>query len=139
MKPVSTSKPTRREFLANSGKVLAASAVLPSILPGLYAAEDNTIRVALIGCGGRGTSAVSQALSSETGPTKLYAMADVFENRQATSHKALTDEFGDKVDVPGDRRFVGFDAYKKAIDACVRRCDDPGDALGIPRACGIRD
>jgi predicted dehydrogenase len=124
MKSLSNINSTRREFLATGGKVLAASAVLPSILPGLYAAEDNTIRVALIGCGGRGTGAASQALSSETGPTKLYAMADVFEDRQASSFKALSDEFGAKVDVPAERRFVGFDAYKKAID-CLR----PGDVM----------
>ncbi|NLH16319.1 MAG: Gfo/Idh/MocA family oxidoreductase [Phycisphaerae bacterium] len=124
MKPISTSKSTRRDFLANGGKVIAASAVLPSILPGLYAAEDNTIRVALVGCGGRGSGAANQALSSETGPQKLYAMADVFEDRLASSHKNLTDQFGDQVDVPADRRFVGFDAYKKAID-CLR----PGDVM----------
>ena len=58
LNPAQTS---RREFLAAGGKVLAASAVLPSILPGLYAAEDNTIRLALIGCGGRGTGAVANA------------------------------------------------------------------------------
>jgi hypothetical protein len=53
-----STRTSRREFLATGGKVLAASAVLPSILPGLYAAEDNTIRLALIGCGGRGTGFV---------------------------------------------------------------------------------
>ena len=90
----------------------------------IHAAEDNTIRIALVGCGGRGSGAAANALSSKTGPTKLFAMADVFEDKQARSYKALKDQFGAQVDVPADRRFLGFDAYRKAID-CLR----PGDVM----------
>jgi len=75
--------------------------------------------VALIGCGGRGTGAANDALHAENAPLKIVAMADVFEQRLKTSHRALTnehEEHPEKVDVPEERRFVGFDAYKKAMD-----------------------
>jgi len=117
-------KRSRRRFLAQSGRVFAGSVLAGVVLPRLYAGEDNTIRLALIGCGGRGSGAVGNALSSATGPTKLIAMADVFEDRLTRSHKALSERFGQRIDVPADRRFLGFDAYCKAID-CLR----PGDVM----------
>ncbi len=120
----SGANPTRREFLARGGKVAAGSILAGVALSRAYAGEDNTIRLALVGCGGRGSGAAANALSSTTGPTKLVAMADLFENRQAKSHKALTEQFGARVDVPPERRFLGFDAYRKAID-CLR----PGDVM----------
>jgi hypothetical protein len=115
-------KPSRRDFLKRTGQVAAASAVATSAVPHVHAAEDNTIRVVLIGCGGRGTGAAFNALSVKNGPTKLVAMADVFENRLSGSYKRLSGRFADKVDVPEERRFIGFDAYKKAMD-----CLKPGD------------
>jgi predicted dehydrogenase len=114
--------PSRRDFLKNSGRIAAASAVVGAAARSVHAAEDNTIQVALVGCGGRGTGAAQNALSVKTGPMKLVAMADVFQSRLDGSHKRLTGRFGNQVDVPEERRFVGFDAYKKAID-CLR----PGD------------
>ena len=121
---VGRDNPSRREFLAGGGK-LAAGSVLASIgLSRAYAGEDNTIRIALVGCGGRGSGAVANALSSKTGPTKLIAMADVFEDRQTKSYKALSEQFPKQVEVPPERRFIGFDAYRKAID-CLR----PGDVM----------
>ncbi len=120
----SGANPTRREFLARGGKAAAGSILAGVALSRAYAGEDNTIRLALVGCGGRGSGAAANALSSATGPTKLVAMADLFENRQAKSHKALTEQFGARVDVPAERRFLGFDAYRKAID-CLR----PGDVM----------
>ena len=117
-------KPSRRRFLAQSGKVVAGSVLTGVALPRVYAAEDNTIRLALVGCGGRGSGAVANALSSATGPTRLIAMADVFEDRIKRSYKALNEQFGERIDVPPDRRFLGFDAYRKAID-CLR----PGDVM----------
>jgi len=119
-----SNKPSRRQFLAQGGKVVAGSVLAGVALPRVYAAEDNTIRLALVGCGGRGSGAVANALSSQTGPTKLIAMADVFEDRLTRSHKALSEQFGERIDVPPDRRFIGFDAYRKAID-CLR----PGDVM----------
>jgi predicted dehydrogenase len=119
-----TQKPTsRREFLKNTGRIAATSAFVAGAVPRLYAAEDNTIKLALIGCGGRGSGAAVNAMSVEgRGPIKLVAMADVFENRLASSYRNLSRAQGDKVDVPAERRFIGFDAYKKAMD-CLR----PGD------------
>jgi len=115
---------SRREFLKNTGRVAAASALVGAIGPKVYAGEDNTIRVALVGCGGRGGGAASNALSVKNGPIKLVAMADVFEDRLARSYKGLKNQHAEQVDVPEDRRFVGFDGYKKAMD-CLR----PGDVV----------
>ncbi len=105
---------SRREFLKTSGAALAGAALASALSARAYAAEQNTIKVALIGCGGRGTGAAANALST-AGPTQLVAMADVFSNRLQSSYKALSGQFGKKVDVPPDRQFVGFDAFKKAI------------------------
>src|SRR5947207_1616005 len=115
---------SRREFIKSTGKFAAASALAGVAIPHVHAAENNTIQVALIGCGGRGTGAAGDALSVKNGPIKLVAMADVFENRLKGSHDALkrSKEFGKLVEVPEDRKFIGFDAYKKAMD-----CLKPGD------------
>ncbi|MHC4627926.1 MAG: Gfo/Idh/MocA family protein [Planctomycetota bacterium] len=119
-----TPQSTRRQFLARSGKALAGSALAGAAASRIYAGESNTIQLALVGCGGRGGGAAANALSSNTGPTKLVAMADVFEDKQKRSYKALSEQFGEQVDVPPERRFLGFDAYRKAVD-CLR----PGDIM----------
>ncbi|HUT88619.1 MAG TPA: twin-arginine translocation signal domain-containing protein [Thermoguttaceae bacterium] len=112
-----TSNTTRRRFLKQTGSLAAGATVLGGLTPAVHAGEDNTIRLALVGCGGRGSGAVGDAVSVPNGgPIKLYAMADVLEGRMNAMHKALVDKLGDKVDVPDDRKFVGFDAYRKAID-----------------------
>jgi hypothetical protein len=115
---------SRREFLKDTGRLAATSALVGAIVPRIYAGEDNTIKVALVGCGGRGGGAASNALSVKNGPIKLVAMADVFEDRLARSYKGLKNQHAEQVDVPEDRRFVGFDGYKKAMD-CLR----PGDVV----------
>ena len=74
---------TRREFLKNTGRIAAASTLAGIAIPHVYAAEDNTIRVALIGCGGRGGGAAANALAVKNGPIKLVAMADVFPKQLA--------------------------------------------------------
>jgi predicted dehydrogenase len=94
------------------------------MVPRMYAAEKNLIKVALIGCGGRGTGAASNALSVKDGPIKLVALVDVFEQRVTSSYERLTKRHGDKVDVPEERKFVSFDGYRKAMD-----CLDPGDVV----------
>ena len=111
---------TRREFLKKTTGAAAASAFAGMTVPFVHAAEDNTVGVALIGCGGRGTGAAAQALNVVSLPTKLMAMADVFDHKLNGSHQAITNEMKSKpgkVDVPEDRRFLGFDAAKKAMDA----------------------
>jgi len=129
--PINKSKVNRREFLKQSGSLAAGAAVLGSLAPVAFAGEDNTIRLALIGCGGRGAGAVGDALSvPDSGPVKLYAMADLYEDRLESRHKALQKRFPDKVDVNTDRKFIGFDAYRKAVDILK-----PGDiALCTTRA-----
>jgi len=110
------SSPSRREFLKRSGSA-AATSVLAGVLPfGVHAGETNAIKVALVGCGGRGTGAAANALST-AGPTTLYAMADIAANRLGGSLKELAAQFAGSVDVPQERQFIGFDAYRKAIDA----------------------
>ena len=113
---------SRRDFIKTTGKIAAVSALAGVAVPHVHAAENNTIQIALIGCGGRGTGAAANALKVSNGPTKLVAMADVFEHRLNGSSDALKKDHGDKVDVPQDRKFIGFDAYKKAMD-----CLKPGD------------
>ena len=113
---------SRRSFLKTTGSVAVGASLAPGLAARAYAAEDSTIRLALIGCGGRGGGAVANACRAPGGPVKLVAMADLFENRLQSSLNHLSRAFKGKVDVPPNRRFVGFDAYRKAID-CLR----PGD------------
>ena len=113
---------SRRDFLKTTTKLAAVSALAGVALPHVHAQSGNEIRIALIGCGGRGGGAASNALSVKTGPMKLVAMADVFENKLNAAYRGLKNKHGDSVDVPDDRKFLGFDAYKKAMD-CLR----PGD------------
>lgn len=106
----------RREFLKASALV-AGGVMLNGVAfagGGAHSSVDDTIKIALIGCGDRGTGAAVQALSTKQN-LKLVAMADAFQDRLDASYKLLADKFKDKVDVPQDRRFIGFDAYKKAI------------------------
>lgn len=107
---------SRRAFLKLSGSALGAGALAAALPRAAYTAEENTIKVALVGCGGRGTGAAENALSTK-GPTQLFAMADVFENRIAGSLQNLSGRFAKQVDVPKERQFLGMDAYKQAIDA----------------------
>ena len=87
----------RREFLKNTGRIAATSAVASALasvaLPHVRAApastEAATIQVALVGCGGRGTGAAANALATKSGPIKLVAMADVFEKRLSSSYTSL--------------------------------------------------
>jgi len=124
---------SRREFLKLGGTAAAGSAIAAMSLPRAYADDTNTIRLALIGCGGRGSGAAVNAFDSPYGPVKLVAMADLFENRLAGSHKALSAKYAEKMDVPKERQFVGFDAYKKAID-----CLKPGDIAMLTGYAGFR-
>ena len=114
--PTDSSRTTRREFLKTSGTALAGAALANAIARPGYAAENNTIKVALVGCGGRGTGAAAQALSTQ-GPTKLWAVADVFDHRLQGSLTNLRAKHESQLDVPPDRQFIGLDGYKKAIDS----------------------
>ncbi len=113
----------RRDFI-KAGSLVTAAALLPGVASAQEAGKE--IKVALIGCGGRGTGAASQSLNVPG--TKLVAMADAFEDQLNKAHATLQKQYGDRVDVPAERRFVGFDAFKKATDAAdlVLLCSSPG-------------
>jgi len=108
---------TRRDFVKGSA-ALVGGALISQLPLGVSAhpAGSDVIKVAVIGCGGRGTGAADQALST-TGKVKLVAMADAFKDRLDESYKNLTTKYPgkDRVDVPEKNRFVGFDGYKQAI------------------------
>jgi predicted dehydrogenase len=100
---------TRRNFLTTTGAAVGALAVNRFA----HAAGSDEIKIALIGCGGRGSGAAGQALSVPG--NKLVAMADAFPDRLQGSLKNLKEAHGDKVDVTTDRQFIGLEAYKQAI------------------------
>src|SRR6266487_1743439 len=113
---------SRRDFIKQTGTLAAASVFAGVVLPQVHAAENNTLQIALVGCGGRGTGAAGNALSTKKGPVTLSAMVDVFEDRLATSYDTLKSMYGDLVDVPKEKRLIGFDGYRHAIDSLK-----PGD------------
>jgi predicted dehydrogenase len=115
----------RRAFVKQGGLLSTGIIAAPMMSQANYfSGADDVIKIALIGCGGRGTGAALQALQSKQN-VKLVAMADAFRDRLDSCHKNITSEdlsdAGTKgsvkamVDVPEDRKFVGFDAYLKAI------------------------
>ena len=110
------SRLSRRDLMKTAGAATALSALANVALPQVHAGGDDLIRLALVGCGGRGTGAAADALHT-TGPTRLVAMADVFTNRLTGAHNNLQREFRGQVDVPEARRFIGFDGYRAAMDS----------------------
>jgi len=131
------SESSRRDFLKCSGKLAAGyplGAALAGIaIPRVHAAADDTIRLALIGCGNRGSGAAANAFEASGGPVKLVAMADLFPQRLQSSLKNLMKNYAAQIDVPPERQFSGFDAYRQAID-CLR----PGDIAMLTGYAGFR-
>src|SRR5882724_6182682 len=125
--------PSRREFIKTAGRFTAASALAGVAIPHVHAAGSSLVQVALVGCGGRGTGAAGNALAATGGPMKLVAMVDVFENKLRSSYDTLVKEAGDKVEVPQDRKFIGFDGYKKAMDVLK-----PGDIVILTTPLAFR-
>jgi predicted dehydrogenase len=108
---------SRRDFLTNSSRIAGASVLSGIALPHVHAAENNTIQLALVGAGGRGTGAAENALGlQENGPIKMVAIADVFEQKLRPNLERLKTKFAAKMDIPPDRQYIGFDGYKKAMD-----------------------
>src|SRR5206468_7555813 len=109
---------SRRSFLKTSSTAFAGGALLGA-LPverfALGASPGDTIKLALVGCGGRGSGAADQSLKAGAEGVKLVAMADAFKDRLSSSLKELQGKHEQRVDVSEDRQFVGLDAYKKAI------------------------
>ncbi len=123
-------KLSRRDFV--KAAVAASFAGMNPVLTGkLYAAGSGELKVGLIGCGGRGTGAATQALMGVDKSVKLWAMADLFEDKLDASYNMLSkgakgrydrvdfEGLADQMDVPGQRRFVGFDAYKGLLNSGV--------------------
>lgn len=122
MKPFNS----RRDFVKQAGMLAGGMMVLPNLAgANFFSGASDVIKVALVGCGGRGTGAAMQALLSKQN-VKLVAMADAFQDRLDRCYKTITSDdnedwsgakgnIKDKIDVPAERRFVGFDAYEKAI------------------------
>lgn len=113
---------SRREFVKKTSLIAGSLAALPFVSKSqpVNTSVDDTIKIALIGCGGRGTGAAMQALLTKQN-VKLVAMADAFRDRVDQCFNALTDadneegNVSDRVAVPEENKFVGFDGYKKAI------------------------
>ena len=120
---------SRRDVLKTTAITAAASAIAPRA----YAQSDQTVQIGLVGCGGRGTGAAKNALSAKYGPTKLVAMADVFDFKLNSSYEGIKSEFADQMDVPEERRIVSFDGYKQVMDMLR-----PGDIVILTTPCVFR-
>jgi len=118
-------KTSRRDFVKNAVVLTGGAIAVPlASQANFFSGADDTIKVALVGCGGRGTGAAMQACLTKQN-VKLVAMADAFRDRIDSCYKALTaDDISEagasgniknKIDVPEERKYTGFDAYKKAI------------------------
>jgi predicted dehydrogenase len=116
----SSPAPSRRDFLrtTSTAAVGAAATGALTVERSAWAAGSDEIKVGLIGCGGRGSGAANQALSTSQPGVKLYAMADAFKDRLDGAHSNLRNAKPDKVDVSDDRKFAGPDGYKQVIDQC---------------------
>ena len=114
--PVGKLSASRRDFLKTSA-VAATAATQLGAFSNAFAAGSDVIKVGLVGCGGRGTGAAEQSINSSSN-VKLYSMGDLFTDHLEGSLSKLK-KFEDKVDVAPERRFIGFDAYKKVIDSGV--------------------
>jgi myo-inositol 2-dehydrogenase / D-chiro-inositol 1-dehydrogenase len=130
--PVVCRLTSRREFLKHSG-VAATGAALAgglSVARTAHAAGDDLVRVALIGCGGRGVGAAVNAVANAGhANVKVVALADAFQDRVDFAEQALTKRFPEKVDVPDERKFVGLDCHVGALGAgvdVVLLCGPPG-------------
>ncbi|MBL4883043.1 MAG: Gfo/Idh/MocA family oxidoreductase, partial [Planctomycetaceae bacterium] len=116
--------PSRRDFMKTSATAAAGLAAVSSLVTptGAYAAGDETLRIGLIGCGGRGSGAAAQALKTE-GKVALVAMADMFGDQlERSMQRIATAVKGNDtavVDVPAEQRFIGFDAYKQMMASDV--------------------
>tara|TARA_B100001059_G_scaffold236561_1_gene287805 strand:+ start:22671 stop:23999 length:1329 start_codon:yes stop_codon:yes gene_type:complete len=112
----SNSDVTRRQFVRTSSATLGVAALTTPAMGWIQGSD--TIKVGLIGCGGRGTGAAGQAMRADSG-AQLWAMGDAFDDRLTSSHGYLVDGHGEQVQVDPERKFVGFDAFQKVIDSGV--------------------
>lgn len=111
---------SRRRFLQGSATAIAGAALAEGTAwsRSVHAAGSDTLRVALIGCGGRGTGAAANCLNVPEN-IQLVAVADAFEDQAQKAVHSLKEKYGDKVAVPPEHIFVGLNAYQQAIQAGV--------------------
>ena len=134
-KPERDTSPSRRNFIKNGGMMLAGGAIAGSTLSvaqSAHAIGNDTIKLGLIGCGGRGTGAAIQALNTLGGGVKLVAMADAFKNNLQTAYRTIKGVHPNKVDVD-DRRLAGLDGYKQVMDSDANFVIF-GESTGLPSA-----
>ena len=120
-RPHSDRSPSRRSFLKTSTTAAIGGSLFSQLAPpAVHAAGNNTLRLGLVGCGGRGTGAARQALVADP-DTQLVAMGEAFEDRLQASLKTLGHQadVASRVKVDSSRQHVGFDAYKKVIESDV--------------------
>ena len=106
---------TRRDFLKTGTTAAAEAVVATSIGRVAHAKGSDTIKIGMIGAGGRCTGAAGQAMNT-SGGTKLVAMCDAFRYRLDGSYNSLKKRYKDKVDVSESGKFVGLDSYKKVLE-----------------------
>ncbi|MEE2948494.1 MAG: Gfo/Idh/MocA family oxidoreductase [Verrucomicrobiota bacterium] len=125
----------RRDFIKTTSSATAASVLTGVAIPRVHSAVDDTTQVVVVGAGGRGTGAADNALSvpGNIARNRLVAMADVSTANMDNSYKALKRRHKDKVDVPADRRYIGFDGYAKAMDHLKT-----GDVVIFTTPCAFR-
>jgi myo-inositol 2-dehydrogenase/D-chiro-inositol 1-dehydrogenase len=105
---------SRRDFLKTTAAAAITTGIAGREILGAYAGGSDAIKIGVIGCGGRGTGAVNDALTGAEGVT-LVAMGDMFKENLDEKRAGLAKRHGDKIQVPDDRAFVGFDAYEKVL------------------------
>ncbi|MEA4949982.1 MAG: Gfo/Idh/MocA family oxidoreductase, partial [Petrimonas sp.] len=112
---------SRRKFIKTAGLATAGTIISSRVTLGsnsIWASNSNTLKVGLVGCGGRGTGAAGDALNADPNVI-LTAMADAFEDQLQTSFNTLKGKYGNKVQVPESNKFTGLDAYRKLVDSDV--------------------
>ncbi len=115
---MSQNQSTRRDFLKTTAIAAGAAATTLGIAQTAHAAGSDKIKVALIGCGGRGSGAIENCLTADPS-IHVVAVADAFQHKATNEARELRRKFPDRVEIPNDRVFVGLDAYLKAIDCGI--------------------
>jgi predicted dehydrogenase len=118
---MTTSKPNRRNFLSDSAKIAAAGTIGTTLVRpamGYHNSVDDTLKIGLVGCGGRGTGAILNATKADSN-TKVTALADMFMDRVEKCHKTLDTQIPDQLTVDKEKMFDGLDAYKNLIESGV--------------------
>src|SRR5450759_3754273 len=132
-KTTNVNRTSRRRFLTDSGRIAGVSTLAGMTIPYVHAAGNDTIQLALVGCGGRGTGAAENALGVQNGPIKLVAMADVFPSKLADSHGKLRPKFPTQVAVPEDRQCIGLAGCRTSL-----AFPKPGDVAIFATPRGFR-